>query len=357
MAIYFAGLKLSPATGCRLLVLDDILIGLDMSNRMTVLGIAEKLFRDWQVVILTYHKAWFEVLKARTKSGEWGHPWKCVNLRMRKSLGIEFPIVVSTSDTLLAQAQGHFAPEGATASDIKAAAVYARTAFEAVMSWYCKEMRLLVTYVESRRELDTGDFLHSIEKHLLTLKRPADRELAVAVLKEIKHARHFVLNPNSHFNPESEDEVSAEIANGIRAVEDFELLLRCLIKEDFAKPGDALEQLGAGAILLSAIELFGNGRKQAALDALQRSFGRHLDEWFVARGEMLPYGKRVTNQQLFAAAGQRHLFSEMTWIRLRHAKPYLLGEVQIAKLNNVAFETAVRLLLQLRLYFLIGTKP
>src|SRR5207244_11369431 len=33
IAIYLAGLQLLPATGFRLLVLDDILIGLDMANR------------------------------------------------------------------------------------------------------------------------------------------------------------------------------------------------------------------------------------------------------------------------------------------------------------------------------------
>ncbi len=66
---YFAGLKNSPASSYRLLLLDDILIGLDMAHRKNFIKIVEKHFSDWQIIILTYSKAWFERLKDQTK------PW------------------------------------------------------------------------------------------------------------------------------------------------------------------------------------------------------------------------------------------------------------------------------------------
>jgi hypothetical protein len=337
-------------------MLDDILIGLDMANRMTVLGIIEKLFRDWQVIILTYHKAWFEVLKARTKGGKWSHEWSNVTLRMRKSMGVEFPVVVSSSETLLAQARVHLEPVEAIAPDIKAAAVYARTAFEAVMSWYCAEMCLQVKYVESRRELDTNDFLSSIENQLLAIRSPQDREYARAAIKEIKHARHFILNPHSHHNPELEEEISAEIANGIRAVDDFDFLLHYLEKTDFAEPGETLEQVTVGELLAAALLHLSAGRKAAALDTLARAFEQHLDQWFRLRHEMVSYGQKQTTTRLFANAGERKLFSKNTWLRLKHAKPYLLGDVNVKKLEPAAFESAVRLLLALRIQFLLGMK-
>ena len=59
ICLFFAALKGSPASGLRILALDDILIGLDMANRLTVLGLVEDMFREWQVIVLTYHKAWF----------------------------------------------------------------------------------------------------------------------------------------------------------------------------------------------------------------------------------------------------------------------------------------------------------
>ncbi len=352
MTIYFSGLKQSPAADFRLLVLDDILIGLDMSNRMMVLNIVQKLFRDWQVIILTYHKAWFEVLKSRMRDGEWSRDWKTVTLRMRKAAGVEIPIAVASSETLLIQARNHFAPEAPVPADIKAAAVYARTAFEAMMSSYCEEMRLPVTYVESRRDLDTNDFLRSIEKHLSTLRNPKDCALAAAILKEIKHARHFVLNPHSHFNPELEDEISAEISNGIRAVEDFDLLLSCLTRDDFAEPDEKLEQITIGEQIGSALAHLQAGRKAAAIDALKKAFTAHMDEWFTFREEMISYGQKQTTGGLLALSGKRKMFSDLTWLRLKNAKEYLTGKVHVEKFDPTVFNSAARLLLQLRIHLL-----
>ena len=58
----------------------DILIGLDMSNRVKVLDLVHDQFRDWQIVILTYSKAWFERMKDRLKGDNWAAPWKAVVL-------------------------------------------------------------------------------------------------------------------------------------------------------------------------------------------------------------------------------------------------------------------------------------
>lgn len=355
-AIYFSGLKQSPVANFSLLVLDDILIGLDMANRMMVLDIVEKLFKDWQIIILTYHKAWFEVLKARLTTTQWPNDWKVVTMRMRRAMGVEFPLDIAKSETFLVQAQTHFNPPPPGTVDIKAAAVYARTAFEAVMSWYCAEMRLPVAYVESRRELDTNDFLKSIENQLLTLRNQRDREFAKAVLQEVKHARHFVLNPHSHYNPEQEDEIAAEIATGIRAVEDFDLLLRCVRRGDFAETGEQMAQPRVGELIAASLEQASAGCNSAALDTLTRAFGIHLDEWFRLRGEQTPYGLNPTPARLLAIAGQREMFSPNTWLRVRHSRDYLLGEVHVKKFDHAAFESAVRLFLKLRIHFMFSGK-
>lgn len=355
-AIYFSGVKQSPVATFSMLVLDDILIGLDMANRMMVLDIIKKLFKDWQIIILTYHKAWFEVLKARLTTAQWPNDWKVVTMRMRRALGVEFPIDIAKSETFLSQAHTHFNPPPPGMVDIKAAAVYARTAFESVLSWYCAEMRLPVAYVESRRELDTNDFLKSIESQFLTLRNQRDREYAKAVLQEVKHARHFVLNPHSHYNPEQEDEIAAEIATGIKAVEDFDLLLRCVKWRDFAEPEEQLEQPRVAELISASLEQVGSGRNSAALDTLARAFGLHLDEWFRLRGEPIPYGIIPTPARLLAMAGQRQMFSLNTWLRLKHSKDYLLGEVHVKKLDRDVFEAAARLFLKLRIHFLFSGK-
>jgi hypothetical protein len=349
IAIYFAGLKESPAADLRLLVLDDILIGLDMANRMTVLRIAERLFPDWQVIVLTYHKPWFEILKARTQYGKWAHPWKGVTFRIGRASDTACPIIVADSSTLLAQAQAHLAHYG----DVKAAAVYARSAWEAALSWYCAEMHLPVTYVESRRELDTDAFLCTITRQLGMLRDAKDREWGRAILQEIKHARRFVLNPHAHYDPDLEDEISAEIADGIRAVEDFELLLRCVRKEDFIGPNEEPARARVGEMLHAALEHLGIKRHTAALDALSRAFEQHLDEFFQLREEMIPYGIKVNRMFLFTWAGHRHLFPRLTWTLLRRADLYLLGTVSLKHFDSAAFASAAHLFLRLRVDFLL----
>jgi len=55
----------------KLLVLDDLLISLDMSNRDIVLGILEEYFSDYQIILLTHDKAFFEMAKMKLNKKEW----------------------------------------------------------------------------------------------------------------------------------------------------------------------------------------------------------------------------------------------------------------------------------------------
>lgn len=57
----------------KFLVLDDMLISLDMSNRMIVVKIIlnDPAFTDFQLIILTHDKAFFNLIKRKTISQEW----------------------------------------------------------------------------------------------------------------------------------------------------------------------------------------------------------------------------------------------------------------------------------------------
>jgi wobble nucleotide-excising tRNase len=65
LSIFFAALKLQPVSRLRVLALDDVLIGLDMANRMPVLEIIDQHFSNYQVFFFTYDNPWFEVVKRR----------------------------------------------------------------------------------------------------------------------------------------------------------------------------------------------------------------------------------------------------------------------------------------------------
>jgi len=57
----------------KILVLDDMLISLDMSNRMIVSKIVleDSDLQDFQKIILTHDKGFFDILKSKTDSSEW----------------------------------------------------------------------------------------------------------------------------------------------------------------------------------------------------------------------------------------------------------------------------------------------
>jgi hypothetical protein len=72
LAIYLGAARLvlkSPSAGpdgtimVRLLVLDDVLIGLDLANRLPVLRVLTDEFNDWQILLLTYDRVWFELAR------------------------------------------------------------------------------------------------------------------------------------------------------------------------------------------------------------------------------------------------------------------------------------------------------
>ena len=122
ICLFFAALKESPATGLRLLVLDDILIGLDMANRVKVVDLIRDNFQDWQIIILTYSKAWFERLKDHLNTPNWKsvvfwEEWRDEEKSPR--------VVVEGSGDLIEMAKAHL-----TRKDYTAAAIYSRKALE-----------------------------------------------------------------------------------------------------------------------------------------------------------------------------------------------------------------------------------
>lgn len=64
ICLYLASLKLNPTlVDFKILYLDDVFVGLDTSNRIPILNILENEFRDYQIVISTYDRHWFELAK------------------------------------------------------------------------------------------------------------------------------------------------------------------------------------------------------------------------------------------------------------------------------------------------------
>ena len=202
LSIYFAGFLLQPESELKILALDDVLIGLDMSNRLPVLNILKDYFPDHQIFLTTYDKAWYEIAKQRTEQKD----WKYAEFYFSQTDEYEVPIYMEDKAYL------DKAREYLDANDYKACAIYVRTAFEAAIKRYCEKKDLAIKYRENPRDLRSEDFWVPIKiekneaRHLLLDLRIVDR---------IERARKFILNELSHttfaniYRKELEDAIDA----------------------------------------------------------------------------------------------------------------------------------------------------
>ena len=184
IAIYFSSILLQPVSTLKILALDDVLIGLDMSNRLPVLDVLEEYFSDYQIFLTTYDKAWYEIVKQRTSHGG---KWKAVEFYFRQTDEYEIPVYAEDKAYL------EKAKEYLDANDYKACAIYLRTAFEIMVEEFCDAKRLPVRYRRSRDKLDSQDFWDPIK-----VENRKSGFLDPPLIRDIELYRTRILNPLSH---------------------------------------------------------------------------------------------------------------------------------------------------------------
>ena len=211
ISIYFSSILLQPDSDLKILALDDVLIGLDMSNRLPVLDILKEYFSDYQIFLMTYDRAWYEIVKQRTaNSGE----WKYAEFYL-KTDEYEIPIYVEDR-AYLEKAKEYF-----DANDYKACAIYLRTAFEVAIKRFCEKKNLKVRYRENPKDLTSEDFWQPIKKGK---RKDGTPFLDQTRIGEIELYRSIILNPISHSRIVSV--AKKEISEAIEAVEQLEAELK-----------------------------------------------------------------------------------------------------------------------------------
>lgn len=218
LAIYFAGRQESPttqqATTPRIIVLDDVLIGLDQSNRMPVLRMLDQHFSDWQIVLLTHDRVWYEMarfhLADQTK-------WATVEMfEERQPNGTPRPILrPSNVDAIAANIGAARRFHGM--HEYPAAAVHARVAFELALKKLCERKSIPVRFKSDPRQLSSDELLTAIETWLGDSGRAALKALVDPAITSLKLWRKVVLNPFSHSTPVSL--TAGEVVGAIDAVE------------------------------------------------------------------------------------------------------------------------------------------
>lgn len=204
LSIYFAGFLLQPESALKILALDDVLIGLDMSNRIPVLDILDEYFseEDYQIFLMTYDKAWYEIAKQHTDQKD----WKYTEFYFSQTDEYEVPIYVEDKAYL------EKAREYLDSNDYKACAIYVRTAFEAAIKRYCEKKDLAIKHRENPRDLKSEDFWGPIKTEKDEAGLPL---LDLRIVDKIERARKFILNELSHatlaniYRKELEDAIDA----------------------------------------------------------------------------------------------------------------------------------------------------
>ena len=210
IAIYFSSILLQPTSALKILALDDVLIGLDMSNRLPVLDVLDKYFADYQIFLTTYDKAWYEIVKQRTAhSGK----WRSVEFYFEQTGEYELPVYMENK-AYLDKARAYL-----NLNDYKACAIYLRTAFEAMIEEFCDAKRLPVRYRRNRDKLESQDFWDAIK-----VENQRSGILAPPLIRDIELYRSRILNPLSHTTITNIPK--KEIEDAIEAVERLKIALQ-----------------------------------------------------------------------------------------------------------------------------------
>ncbi|HEX4084167.1 MAG TPA: hypothetical protein VHY22_04595 [Chthoniobacteraceae bacterium] len=232
-------LLLGDQTYPRLLVLDDVLLSLDMEHRLPLLEVLREHFAEWQVILLTHNRAWYEVAKRRLPDKEWQHT-ELYGVRVGD---YESPVVVEDEDHLY-HALRYIEPDLTTGEplDVKAAAVHVRTKFELILKAACEELSVAIPFERDPKKLTLNSLWGCLASHKDNLRHPStigvnskgtpyikpgkqeyrpvvDGDLA----DRVSHGLSWVLNPLSH--SESVERYRGEIFDAIFALDDLERVL------------------------------------------------------------------------------------------------------------------------------------
>ncbi len=198
---------------CKVLFLDDIFIGLDISNRLPLLKILDEEFPNYQVFITTYDKPWYEFVKSTYLDGN--NAWKSYEFYARRARkGFEIPIVRENKSNSHIQNYIDKAEDFFNKADNKAAGVYLRSAFEFILKRFCFEKVPVTFYLDSSK-MKTDTFWNAVKK--FKQDKPTKCGLSPATTVQIDHYTSSVLNPLSHHDI-NKHEITTEIQGALTTI-------------------------------------------------------------------------------------------------------------------------------------------
>lgn len=189
IAIYLGAVLSNIQDGYKFLVLDDVFIGLDTSNRLPFLKILEEKFADYQIFMTTYDKSWYELVKSENKPN-----WEYAELYIKEEHqnGYEIPILHNKTD-FIARAEHYLNNVG----DLKASASYVRSEFEKLVKNFCHIKKIPVKFDKNQSKISGEDFWSACKDKI---KPDGTRYVSEALRDDIETQRTLVMNPFVHYD-------------------------------------------------------------------------------------------------------------------------------------------------------------
>ena len=188
-----------------ILVLDDLLLGLDMSNRMSIIKILNEDFKSFQIFFFTYDKALFEVFKRRIQTENWKiyelyneeKELSHIQDELGNNLIIEKPITLESFKTYLEKAKKFLIQ-----NEYDCCGIFLRKELEEICEQFLKENE---KRDKNCKVLNLSKQLNQLGKKYSYLKE---------TIQNIEKIRMEILNPSSHndkINPTFQHELKQAV--------------------------------------------------------------------------------------------------------------------------------------------------
>ncbi|MDE6750034.1 MAG: AAA family ATPase [Lachnospiraceae bacterium] len=144
---------------CKILVIDDILISLDMANRLSVIDILLDYSSSFQMIILTHDRSFFNIVRNKIEDRKQKGNWKCSQIYIKPDLTRnQVPeVVISNIKDGLDQAKDYY-----LSAEFEAAVVCLRKECEACLKKIVPLIRII-----DRRQIDKGEIVYQDLKSMI----------------------------------------------------------------------------------------------------------------------------------------------------------------------------------------------
>jgi ABC-type multidrug transport system ATPase subunit len=200
IAIYFTTIRnvsdRLQNSSLKLLVLDDLLMSLDMSNRLTLINLLKVYFNDFQIFLFTHDKSFFEILKDKMS-------WRSYEIYVKKDDKNREVPYIKNSLNYFESAKKYF-----NEYDYPACSNYLRKEVERLKK--IKERQEQSIYNEDKilkklkkvilkSDLTDESKIGQLRGKLIGFKKGLEKDITVEInLNDIKSITDRILNPQSH---------------------------------------------------------------------------------------------------------------------------------------------------------------